>query len=78
MKTMQLTGIQQISKVELPDPVIANDSDVLIKMKALGVCGSDIHYYKHGKIGSQIVKFPFLLGHEGAGQVVAVGEAVKK
>jgi len=77
MKAMQLTGIKQISLVELPDPVIANDTDVLIKMKTLGVCGSDIHYYKQGKIGSQVIQFPFALGHEGAGQVVAVGEAVK-
>jgi len=77
MKAMQLTGIRQIRMVEVPDPVIVNDTDVLIKMKTLGVCGSDVHYFKHGKIGSQVVQFPFTLGHEGAGQVVAVGKAVK-
>ena len=77
MKAMQLTGIQQIRMVELPDPVIINDTDVLIKMQTVGVCGSDVHYYKHGKIGSQVVHFPFALGHEGAGQVFAVGKAVK-
>ena len=77
MKAMQLTGIQQIRMVELPDPVIINDTDVLIKMQTVGVCGSDVHYYKHGKIGSQVVQFPFALGHEGAGLVVAVGNAVK-
>jgi len=77
MKAMQLTGIRQISIVEIPDPVIVHNTDVLIKMKTLGVCGSDVHYFKHGKIGSQVVQFPFALGHEGAGQVVAVGEAVK-
>ncbi len=77
MKAMQLTGIRQISMVEVPDSVIINDTDVLIKMKVLGVCGSDVHYFKHGKIGSQVVQFPFTLGHEGAGQVVAVGKAVK-
>jgi len=77
MKAMQLTGIQQIRMVELPDPEITNDTDVLIKMKTVGVCGSDVHYYKYGKIGSQVVQFPFTLGHEGAGQVVSVGKAVK-
>lgn len=77
MKAMQLTGIQQIRMFELPDPFIANDTDVLIKMKTIGVCGTDVHYYKQGKIGSQVIQFPFALGHEGAGQVVAVGEAVK-
>lgn len=77
MKAMQLTGIRQIRMVEVPDPVIVNDTDVLIKMKTLGVCGSDVHYFKHGKIGSQVVQFPFTLGHEGTGQVVAVGKVVK-
>jgi L-iditol 2-dehydrogenase len=77
MKAMQLTGIQQIRMVTIPDPVITSDTDVLIKMKTIGVCGSDVHYYKQGKIGSQVVQFPFTLGHEGAGQVVAVGKAVK-
>jgi L-iditol 2-dehydrogenase len=77
MKAMQLTGIQQIRMVELPDPVIINDTGVLIKMQTVGVCGSDVHYFKYGKIGSQVVQFPFALGHEGAGQVIAVGKAVK-
>jgi L-iditol 2-dehydrogenase len=76
MKAMQLTAIQQISIVEVPDPAIINDTDVLIKMKTVGVCGSDVHYYKEGKIGSQVVQFPFALGHEGAGQVVGVGKSV--
>jgi L-iditol 2-dehydrogenase len=62
---------------EIPKPEIINDDDVLIKMKTLGVCGSDVHYYKHGKIGSQVVKFPFAVGHEGAGEVIAVGKGVK-
>ncbi len=74
---MMLTGIRQMEMFEIPDPAIANDTDVLIKMKTLGVCGSDVHYYKLGKIGSQIVQFPFPVGHEGAGEVIAVGKAVK-
>jgi len=45
-------------------------------MKTLGVCGSDIHYYVSGKIGSQVVEYPFAVGHEGAGQVEAVGKGV--
>lgn len=77
MKTMMLTGIRQMKMFEIPAPFITNDSDVLIKMKTLGVCGSDVHYYNNGKIGSQVVKFPFPVGHEGAGDVVAVGKAVK-
>jgi len=77
MKAMQLIGLGKISMAEVPDPLILSDTDVLIKMKTMGICGSDVHYFKHGKIGSQVVQFPFAPGHEGAGQVVAIGKAVK-
>lgn len=63
---------------EIPDPQITNNTDVLIKMKTLGVCGSDVHYFNHGKIGGQIVQYPFPVGHEGAGEVIAIGKAVKR
>ncbi len=78
MKAMQLTGIRQMEMREVADPVIQQDTDVLIKMKIVGVCGSDIHYYVSGKIGSQVVQYPFTVGHEGAGQVVAVGKKVTR
>jgi L-iditol 2-dehydrogenase len=47
-------------------------------MSVLGVCGSDIHYYTQGRIGSQEVKYPFTVGHEGAGVVVEVGSKVTR
>jgi len=78
MKAMKLTGIRQMEMMEVPDPVPVNDHDVLIRMKTLGVCGSDIHYYVSGRIGSQVVQYPFTVGHEGAGEVVAVGKAVTR
>jgi L-iditol 2-dehydrogenase len=62
----------------IPDPEIKNPNDVLIRMKIVGVCGSDVHYYTQGKIGSQVVEYPFTVGHEGAGIVEAVGSAVTK
>jgi threonine dehydrogenase-like Zn-dependent dehydrogenase len=55
MKAMMLTGIRQIEMKEVPDPIIAGPKDVKIKMKVLGICGSDVHYYTQGKIGSQEV-----------------------
>ncbi|MEA3479485.1 MAG: alcohol dehydrogenase catalytic domain-containing protein [Bacteroidota bacterium] len=76
MKAMMLTGIRQMEMKEVPAPSILNDRDVRIKMKTLGVCGSDIHYYVSGKIGSQVVEYPFTVGHEGAGEVEAVGKGV--
>ena len=76
MKAMLLTGIDKMEMREVADPVIENDSDVLIKMAAVGVCGSDVHYYVSGNIGSQIVKYPFTVGHECAGVVEKIGSAV--
>ncbi len=78
MKAMMLTGIRQMEMKNVPDPFIAGPKDVMIKMKVLGICGSDVHYYTQGKIGSQEVLYPFTVGHEGAGVVVATGSAVKK
>ena len=75
---MALTGIRQMEMMDLPMPEIKNDTDVLIKMKVVGVCGSDVHYYTSGKIGSQVVHYPFPVGHEGAGEVIKVGGAVTK
>jgi L-iditol 2-dehydrogenase len=77
MKAMVLTGLNHMKMVEKPIPEFTNPDEVLIRMKSVGVCGSDIHYYKEGKIGSQVVQYPFTVGHEGAGIVVEVGEAVK-
>lgn len=62
---------------ELPRPEIKSPDDVLLKITSIGVCGSDIHYYKEGKIGSQVVAYPFTVGHECAGVVEKIGSAVK-
>ncbi|MDR1154183.1 MAG: alcohol dehydrogenase catalytic domain-containing protein [Bacteroidales bacterium] len=76
MKSMQLTGIRQMEMLDVPKPDIQNDGDVLVRMQTVGVCGSDVHYYVTGKIGSQVVRYPFPVGHEGAGTVEKVGSAV--
>lgn len=74
---MMLTGIRQMEMRDVPDPVILNGTDVIIRMKVVGVCGSDIHYYVDGRIGSQVVDYPFTVGHEGAGEVVETGRDVR-
>lgn len=50
--------------------------DVRIKMHTIGICGSDVHYYTHGKIGNFIVKEPMILGHEASGTVIETGKNV--
>ncbi|MBN1867308.1 alcohol dehydrogenase catalytic domain-containing protein [Candidatus Sumerlaeota bacterium] len=77
MKAMAMTGIGRIEMQEAPEPEITRDSDVLLRMGSVGVCGSDIHNYKDGRIGRAVVRFPFRLGHECAGTVLEVGPAVK-
>jgi L-iditol 2-dehydrogenase len=77
MKAMKLSGIRTMTEMEVPMPEIKNSDDVLIRLITVGVCGSDIHYYNHGRIGSQVVEYPFAVGHECAGIVEAVGKKVK-
>lgn len=76
MKSIVLTGIEKMDIVDVPKPVIVKDDDVLVRMTVVGVCGSDVHYYQTGQIGSQVVQYPFTVGHEGAGIVEEVGAKV--
>lgn len=46
-------------------------------MHSVGICGSDVHYWQHGRIADFVVKKPMVLGHEAAGTVTKVGEMVK-
>ncbi len=78
MKAAALTGPQKIEIIDVPDPQLLNETDVLLKLIAVGVCGSDIHYYTTGRIGDQIVRYPFTLGHECAAIVERTGKNVSK
>jgi len=78
MRAAVLTGIKQFEIRQVSTPEIVNDTDVLIRIKTIGVCGSDIHYYTEGRIGSQIVPYPFTIGHECAGIVERTGSKVKR
>ena len=77
MKAQMLTGIGQIELKDVLTPEIINPNDVLLKIEYVGVCGSDVHYYETGRIGSQVVQFPFTVGHECSATVVDFGPAVK-
>ena len=76
MKMARLIGIRQFEITEVPVPRL-KPGWALVRMHSIGVCGSDIHYFSEGKIGDQIVKYPFSIGHECAGTVVEVGKGVK-
>lgn len=76
MKAAVLTEPGKIEIQELDIPVPGPD-EALVRVKAVGLCGSDVHYYEHGKIGPYVVRKPIILGHEAAGEVVAVGSEVR-
>ncbi len=64
----------RIDSVSMPGSI--EDTEVLVKIKTVGICGSDIHYYKHGRIGNYVLEKPMILGHESAGEIVKTGSKV--
>ena len=68
-------GDLRIEERDVPEP---GPREVLVQIAAVGVCGSDVHYYEHGRIGSHVVRAPMVLGHESAGRVVGLGPEVSK
>ena len=73
MKAHVLHGARDIRFEEVPKPV-PRPHEVLVKVRAAGICGSDLHYHAHGRCGNFIPTRPFTLGHEFAGDIVAVGD----
>ena len=65
----------RLEDVPVPEP---GPNEVLVEIRAVGVCGSDVHYYEEGRIGSFVVEEPLILGHESMGTVVALGENASK
>jgi L-iditol 2-dehydrogenase len=72
-----LYGVGDVRIEERPMPQPA-PQDVLIRVGSVGVCGSDVHYFEHGRIGAFVVREPLVLGHEASGVVVAIGDGVVK
>lgn len=65
----------KLRDIDLPQTV--GPGEVRIKIHTVGICGSDVHYYTHGRIGPFVVEAPMVLGHEAAGTVVETGEGVE-
>jgi L-iditol 2-dehydrogenase len=77
LKAVFLTAPGKLALQNIPAPRLEKPTEVLLRMQAIGICGSDIHYFKSGKIGDQIVQYPWIAGHECAAIVAEVGTAVK-
>lgn len=69
-------GTNEMVWKDVPVPAV-KENEVLVKIDSVGICGSDVHYYQHGRIGDFVVNGDFILGHECAGEVVETGSAVK-
>ena len=76
MLAVKLTGIEEMEIVDVEKPSSPGPGEVLVKVKYVGVCGSDVHYYTEGRIGSQVVEYPFMVGHECSGKVISTGPGV--
>lgn len=76
MKAAVMTDLEKMEMRErnIPTP---GDSQVLVKIKHVGICGSDLHFFEHGEIGSFQFARPLILGHESAGEVIEVGQNVQ-
>ena len=80
MKSLVLERKNELSLRDFPEISKAEETlgarDVRIKLHTVGICGSDVHYYTHGRIGPFVVNEPMVLGHEAAGTVIEVGSEV--
>jgi L-iditol 2-dehydrogenase len=75
MRVSVLRGPKDLTIEDRPQPRPAAN-EVLVRVSSVGVCGSDTHYYEHGRIGRFLVEEPLVLGHEASGVVDAVGSDV--
>ncbi|MGY4649380.1 L-iditol 2-dehydrogenase [Mycobacterium sp. URHB0021] len=75
MRASVMTGVRTLRIEDRPVPV-PGAHQVLVEVAAVGVCGSDVHYYQHGRIGDFVVDAPMILGHELSGRIAAVGAEV--
>lgn len=76
MRALVLERVGELSLREIDLPQEVGPDDVRIRLHTVGVCGSDVHYYTHGRIGDFIVNEPMVLGHEAAGTIIEVGANV--
>ncbi|KWX22400.1 sorbitol dehydrogenase [Mycolicibacterium wolinskyi] len=75
MRASVMTGVGTLVVEDRPVPT-PGPREVLVEVAAVGVCGSDVHYYRHGRIGDFVVEDPMILGHELSGRIAAVGDGV--
>ncbi|MFP4894139.1 NAD(P)-dependent alcohol dehydrogenase [Paraburkholderia sp. EG304] len=76
MKALVLEEARRLSLRDIDLPLAVGPRDVKVRIHTVGVCGSDVHYFTHGRIGPFKVEQPMVLGHEASGTIVEVGSEV--
>jgi D-xylulose reductase len=76
MKALVLERVGELSLRDIELPSAMGADDVRIRLHTVGICGSDVHYYKHGRIGDFVVNAPMVLGHEASGTIIETGDNV--
>lgn len=71
-----LHGVRDLSLEKRPIPK-PGPGEVLLRIAAVGICGSDIHYYLDGRIGQQVIETPLTMGHEFSARIAALGEGIQ-
>ncbi|MCL1796082.1 MAG: alcohol dehydrogenase catalytic domain-containing protein, partial [Clostridia bacterium] len=71
-----LAAIKQYEVKDAPMPAIEKDTDVLVKIEYVGICGADLDMWETGRYGIFNVEYPQIIGHEASGVVVETGKAV--
>jgi L-iditol 2-dehydrogenase len=74
MRAAVLHGVDDIRIEGVPMPSVSEERDVLVRVRAVGICGSDVHFLKRGRIGNFVLEQPTIMGHEAAGEVVEPGK----
>src|SRR5256885_14407935 len=77
MNSIQLVSPRKLELRQMPMPPDPGPGEVLVRIRAVGICGSDMHWYKEGCIGCPPAAYPSILGHEPAGEIAAVGSGVE-
>jgi L-iditol 2-dehydrogenase len=76
MRTVELVARRKMEVRERPDPPPPGPGEILVRLRAVGICGSDLHWYQDGGIGHTQATYPMILGHEPVGDIVEVGKGV--
>ncbi len=77
MESLQLVALREVDVRPMPDPPDPGPGEVLVRIRAVGICGSDMHFYNEGGIAGKDAMYPMVLGHEPGAEIAGVGPGVE-